>query len=374
MFNKVTIETKNIKKFYVPKIMVIYFSDSDLSMFDNFSKNIVEYVEFVHIGSKDILLDNKAKRFNKKFYSWMENKKNEERIMKPALFFNKYVSSLVESVKSVDIAIIAYKSNSKVNFEYVEELVHILDKNDVFSFHYVVDNYVQSSDIKKSYEKFLKHLKRKRQVYIPIKEETIVETYQNANLSNRNYYANLYINNLIDLFVSPFLDPKRNQDAFSKTKALFYQSKNNFEKKVITSIGYSDSNEDYVDLALIQALSSPMFAAAFEASNTFIVDIKMPFFTEQHLRRINEILRSVVGDWKKFYVLTYVGPFESYKYCEASIMAVNVEEDKLIRNSDEIQKCIKKILNNVQKSKKLFESEATKEILLADKKINTLEN
>ena len=55
-------------------------------------------------------------------------------------------------------------------------------------------------------------------------------------------------------------------------------------------------------------------------------------------------------------------------------MAVNVEEDKLIRNSDEIQKCIKKILNNVQKSKKLFESEATKEILLADKKINTLEN
>lgn len=370
--SKKVVESKNIKRFYVPRTAVIYFSDSDLSIFDNFTKSIVEYTDFIQIGSIDKSKEiKKANAYKKRFFPWLEFKKNEERIMKSSTFFNTIGSEITKSLKKIDIAIIVYKSNDLNILNYVEELSGILCKNDVFSFHFSVENFIQSEESRKKYEKLIKNFTKKRQIHVPIKEEAIVLSYSNANIANRNYYTDLYINNLIDLFVAPFLDPKRNPDAFSRTKALFYQSKKNFESKVITTMGYSDAKIDNVDLALIQALSNPMFAAAFDASNTFIVDVKMPFFLDYHLERINQILKSVVGEWKQFYINSYTGSFEYDKYCQISIMAINVNESKLISDPEKINAHVKMILNNVQKSRNLFDNE-TKEILL-EKRIDVLE-
>lgn len=376
MVDKKVIQSKNIKRFYVPRILVIYFSDSNLSIFEDFSKNAFEYANFAQIGSSNPFLYQKsANHFNGKFYSWIETKKSENRIMKPSTFFRSQQGiDLMNQIRNMDIAILVYKSSSLANLDYVSELIQILDKNDVFTFHFVLENFIQTLDTKKIYEKLIKSLKRKRQLYIPVPEDVIVSTYKNASISTRNYYANLYINNLIDLFVSPFLDPKRNPDAFSKTKALFYKTKRNFETKIVSSIGYSEDPIDNAELALIQALSSPMFAAAFEASNTFIVSVKMPYFTEITMNKLETILKLVVGEWKQFYILTYTGRFDFAKYCQVSIMAINVDETKLIQNVDDIQKSIKKILTNVQKSKNLFDSKKTKEFLLdEDTKIDALE-
>ncbi len=376
MPSKRIIQTKNFKRFYVPRISVIYFSDSDLNIFEDFSRNTFEYAQFIHIGSSNPFLNQKsANHFNGIYYSWMESKKDEERIMRPSAFLHSSQGrDLIARIKEMDIAVIVYKSSSLANLDYVSELMSILDKNDVFTFHFVLENFIQSFEAKKIYEKMIKSMKKRRQLYIPIREEVIVSTYKNATVSSRNYYANLYINNLIDLFVSPFLDPKRNPDAFSKTKALFYKTKRNFETKIVSSIGYSEDPNDNVELALIQALSSAMFAAAFEASNTFIVSVKMPFFTDEIMNKLETILKLVVGEWKQFYVLSYVGHFDFVKYCQVSIMAINVDENKLIKNSDEIQKCIRKILNNVQKSKNIFDSKKTKEFLVKEHtKIDALE-
>lgn len=376
MVDKKVIQSKNIKRFYVPRILVIYFSDSNLSIFEDFSKNAFEYANFAQIGSSNPFLYQKsANHFNGKFYSWIETRKSENRIMKPSTFFRSQQGiDFMNQIRNMDIAILVYKSSSLANLDYVSELIQILDKNDVFTFHFVLENFIQTLDTKKIYEKLIKSLKRKRQLYIPVPEDVIVSTYKNASISTRNYYANLYINNLIDLFVSPFLDPKRNPDAFSKTKALFYKTKRNFETKIVTSIGYSEDPIDNAELALIQALSSPMFAAAFEASNTFIVSVKMPYFTEITMNKLETILKLVVGEWKQFYILTYTGRFDFAKYCQVSIMAINVDETKLIQDADDIQKSIKKILTNVQKSKNLFDSKKTKEFLLHENtKIDALE-
>lgn len=376
MVDKKIIQSKNVKRFYVPRILVIYFSDSDLCIFEDFSKNTFEYANFAQIGSiNPFLYQKSANHFNGKFYSWIETKKYEDRIMKPAAFFRSQQGlDLINQIRNMDIAVLVYKSSSLSNLDYVSELIQILDKNDVFTFHFVLENFIQTLETKKIYDKMIKSLKRKRQLYIPIKEDVIVSTYKNASISTRNYYANLYINNLIDLFVSPFFDPKRNPDAFSKTKALFYKTKRNFETKIVTSIGYSEDSKDNAELALIQALSSPMFAAAFEASNTFIVSVKMPYFTEESMNKLEAILKLVVGEWKQFYILTYAGRFDFTKYCQVSIMAINVDETKLIKNADDIQKSIKKILTNVQKSKNLFDSQKTKEFLLSEEtKIDALE-
>ena len=376
MVDKKIIQSKNVKRFYVPRILVIYLSDSDLSIFQDFSRNAFEYANFAQIGSSNPFLYQKsANHFNGKFYSWIQTKKHESRIMKPSTFFRSQQGiELMNQIKDMDIEVLVYKSSRLTNLEYVAELIQMLDKNDVFTFHFVLENFIQPLDTREIYEKMIKSLKRKRQLYIPIQEEVIVSTYKNATISTRNYYANLYINNLIDLFISPFLDPKRNPDAFSKTKALFYKTKRNFETKIVTSIGYSEDPVDNAELALIQALSSPMFAAAFEASNTFIVSVKMPYFTEEAMNKLETILKLVVGEWKQFYILTYTGRFDFAKYCQVSIMAINVDESKLIKDADEIQQSIKKILINVQKSKNLFDSKKTQEFLLnKESKIDALE-
>ncbi len=366
------VEIKNMKRFYVPKTAVFYFTDSNLKPFNEFSKLINEYTYFYEIGST-YKKENKFNMMNSKFYSWVEIKKNESRIMKPSSFFDSVASDIKAKSKEFDIAILVYKSNNPNVIDYINEISSILCKNDVFVFHFVVENFIQSEETRKIYAKLVKSLTRKKQVHVPIKEETIVAAYKNATIANRNNYLNLYINNLVDLFVSPFLDPKRNPDAFPRMKALFYQSRRNFESRVVSTMGYSDAKVDNVDLALIQALQNPMFAAAFDASNTFIVDVKMPFYLENSIERIKQILKLVVGEWKKFYINTSIGSFEYDKYCRVSIMAINVNESKLITDTTKISEYVNKIIFNVQETRKLFSENATKDILLATKEVGGLE-
>lgn len=373
MLEQKNIESKNIKRYYTPNIVVIYFSDTDISMFKNFSSNIVEYVDFIQIGEKDASIKKtSANLFKNNFYSWKESIKGKERIIKPSAFF-KMNKTMVEKIKAADIAILVYKSNNIDNLNYADQLTSIFNKYDVFAFHFVIKNFVNSPEVRLMSDKLVKTIKKTRQVYVPIKEEVVVQTYKNATLANREYYRNLYINNLIDLFVSPFLSPQRNPDAFSKIKALFYKSRENFESPVATTIGYSDDDQENIDLALIQALSSPMFAASFEASNTFLISIKMPYYLESHYQRINQILKEVIGEWKEFYVLTYVGPYDFDKYCQVSMMAINVDQTRLISEPIEIQRCIKRILKNIQKSKHIFENSKTQELLLDQNAIDMLE-
>ena len=70
MAKKNKIESKNIKRFYVPKTLVLYFSETDLNVFDDLSKLVVEYTDFVKIGDYD--LEPKSNTFNRihqEFYS-----------------------------------------------------------------------------------------------------------------------------------------------------------------------------------------------------------------------------------------------------------------------------------------------------------------
>lgn len=371
---KNTYEAKNFKRFYVPKTMVIYFSDCNLQIFEQFNKKIVEYTQFVQIGSIDKSVEQKRiNHFKQYFFPWLEFKNNEEKIMKPSAFFRTIGKELVKEIESLDLVIIVYKSNDVKVLDYVDELSTILFKNDVFTFCFSVENFVQSEESKKRNKKLIKNLTKKRQVLVPIKEKSIVDAYKGASISNRTRYINSYINNLIDMFLAPFLIPERNPDAFSKIKAIFYQNRKNFDSKIVSSIGYSDDKQNNVDIALINALANPMFAAAFDTSNTFIVSVKMPFFLDYQLDRIKLILKSIVGEWKQFYVLTQIGSFDFTKYCQISIMAVNVDESKLITDPEKIDEYIKKILNNIQKSKQIFEDDLTKDIIL-EKSINALDS
>ena len=53
-------------------------------------------------------------------------------------------------------------------------------------------------------------------------------------------------------------------------------------------------------------------------------------------------------------------------------MAINVDETKLITDPKKIDEYVNKILNNIQKSKQIFEDDSTKDIIL-EKSINPLD-
>ena len=107
---KNTYEAKNFKRFYVPKTMVIYFSDCNLQIFEQFNKKIVEYTQFVQIGSIDKSVEQKRiNHFKQYFFPWLEFKNNEEKIMKPSAFFRTIGKELVKEIESLDLVIIVYK-------------------------------------------------------------------------------------------------------------------------------------------------------------------------------------------------------------------------------------------------------------------------
>ena len=82
--------------------------------------------------------------------------------MKPSTFFRSQQGiELMNQIKDMDIAVLVYKSSRLTNLEYVAELIQMLDKNDVFTFHFVLENFSQPLDTREIYEKMIKSLKRK---------------------------------------------------------------------------------------------------------------------------------------------------------------------------------------------------------------------
>lgn len=370
--NDNVVKTKNIKKYYVPKTMVIYFFESGLSVLDNLSKLVVEHTKFIQIGSSGVNRFEQHNELNKnwydkEFYNWENNVKNKVSTQRPSSFFSEIGKKIVDELKKTDLVILVYKSNHVDSLEYVYELVSILHKNDIFAFHYVIENFIVSIDMEKKFKKLLSFFTKKRQIYVPIKEESVVLAYKNATIGNRSYFTNLYVNDLIDSFISPFLNPVENPDHFSRVKALFYQNEKNFESRVVSSMGYSDEKEDCIDVALIKAFANPMFCAAFDVSHTFIVNVKMPFITAEMFERINYVLKVVVGKWKTFMVSSYTGSYDYDFYCQISIMALNVEESKLITDATKIEQHIKNVLRELSDSKNLFTNNKTRELLLENK-------
>lgn len=376
------IKAKNIKKYYAPKTAIIYFSESGLTVLDNLSKLIVEQTKFIQIGSEDVTHDvdrlinfTNKNRYNKDFYNWNnDSSKKEDNILKPSTFFSSTNGKkIIDELKTLDLVIMVYKSSQEESLDYVRELSSVLHKHDVFTFHYVIETFVMKEKTQKIYEKLVSYFTKKKQIFVPIAERSIVNAYSQSTISNRNYYINLYVNDLIDSFLSPFLDPSKNSDLFSIVKALFYQDRKNFDSKVITTIGYSDEKNDYIDIALVKALSNPIFYGAFKASQTFLVNIKVPFISENMIKRINYVLKNIIGSNNKFIISSYIGAYDFDVYCQVSIMAININEDKLINNVEQIDEYIKNILLEVSKSNKLsFESEKTKELILENENIGTL--
>ncbi|MGL5204821.1 MAG: gliding machinery protein P42 [Metamycoplasmataceae bacterium] len=363
MFNKK--EVKNIKKDYVANTVIIYFSDTELGEFDTIHKSIRANTKFLKIGTTEIKNTgtNIKNKFESKFLQW-STKEDMNKIIPAPIFFQQNMDKIKDVIHNADLAIILYKSQSVEMISYVREFAHILNKYDVFSFHCVVENFVNENDANKLYAKLKKEALRYHQPFIPILESTIIEAYEDANLINRKKYISRFALDLIESFVVPFVEPELNPNHFTLIKSLFYSNEKNFMNKVIPTMGISDTKVDWLDLSIIRALSNPIFYGSFGASETFIVTVKAPYITNKMIARIEYILKAVIGDKKKFIICKYIGEFDVNVYSQITILAINVDESKLILEHKDIETHIKKLLAELQKSKQLFTDDETRTILL----------
>lgn len=363
MFNKK--EVKNFKKDYVANTVIIYFSDTELGEFENIHKSIRANTKFLKIGTTNLKNSNPniKNKFESSFLSWA-SKNVDEKIMPAPLFFQKNIAEIKKILEHADLAILLYKSQDFYMLSYVRELAYILNMYDVFSFHCVVENFITGKSEDKLYDKLKKDAVKYNQPFIPILESTIIEAYEDANLVNRKKFISRFALDLIEAIVVPYVEPDLNPNHFSLIKSLFYSNSRNFKNKVISTIGISNTKVDWLDLSIVQALSNPIFYGSFGASETFIVTIKAPYITNKMIARINYILKTIIGDQKKFIICKYIGEFDVDVYSQITILAVNVDESKLILELKDIEKHIKNILAEVQKSKQLFRDEETKTIML----------
>lgn len=363
MFDKK--EIKNVKKDYVANTVIIYFSDTELNNFQKIHKSIRANTKFIEIGTKNSKINTELQKnkFEEIFIPWSSTN-NSENIMPVSIFFQEHLEKLKDLLQNADLAIILYKSQDLDMLLYVRELAYILDKYDVFSFHCVVENFVTSKQQDKFYLKIKSDALKYHQPVIPILESTIVEAYEDASLVNRNKFISRFVLDLIESIVVPFVEPDLNPNHFSSVKSLFYSNQKNFQSKVIPTIGISTSKIDWLDLSIIQALSNPIFYGSFGASGTFIVTIKTPYITNKMVDRIRHILKMVIGENKNFLICKYIGEFDVDIYSQITILALNSDESKLIKDSKDIENHIKKLLSEVEKSKKLFNNDLTKTIVL----------
>lgn len=66
-------------------------------------------------------------------------------------------------------------------------------------------------------------------------------------------------------------------------------------------------------------------------------------------------------------ISSYTGSYDYDFYCQISIMALNVEESKLITDATKIEQHIKNVLRELSDSKNLFTNNKTRELLLENK-------
>lgn len=363
MFNKK--EIKNVKKDYVANTVIVYFSDTELSNFDSIHKSIRANTRFVKIGSSNSLesITKEKNKYEETFISWVSPTENGE-IASAQSFFQNNIEKLKNVFQNADLAIILYKSQNINMLMYVRELAYILNKYDVFSFHCVVENFVTGKAEDKLYLKLKNDAIKYCQPIIPILESTIIEAYEDASLVNRKKFISRFVLDLVESIVVPFVEPDLNPNHFTLIKSLFYSNSKNFINGVIPTIGISTSKVDWLDLSMIQALSNPIFFGSYGASNTFIVTIKTPYITNKMIDRIQHILNLIIGKDKKYIICKYVGEFDIDVYSQITILALNTDQSKLIKEPEDIDKHIKHILIEIEKSKKLFNDDLTKTIIL----------
>ncbi len=364
MFDKK--EIKNFKRDFVANTIIIYFSDSELGDFEGIHKSVRSNTRFLKIGMNNSKYDSNVtekNKFESDFLSW-ESQDSNDNIIPAAKFFQNNIKEIKRILKDADLAIILYKSDNIQMLSYVREFAYVLDKFDVFSFHCIVENFVSSKKERKLYDRLMSDAVKYSQPFIVISEATIIDSYEDADIVNRKNFISKFTSDLIESIVVPFVEPNLNPNHFSLIKSLFYANSKNFLNKVVPTIGVSNSKVDWLDISIIQALSNPMFYGSFNASKTFIVTIKTPYLTNKMTYRIEHILKSIIGDDKKFVICKYIGDFEIDLYSQITILALNVEESKLILLPKDIEKHIKNILNEVQNSKKIFSDESTKTILI----------
>ena len=364
MFDKK--EIKNFKKDFVANTVIIYFSDSELGNFEGMHKSIRANTKFLKIGIDNLKVNSKNEEKNKfesNFLSW-ESHDSKNKIIPAPNFFQNNIQEIKKIVQDADLAILLYKSDNIHMLSYIREFAYVLNKFDVFSFHCIVENFVSGKKELKIYKRLLSDALKYSQPFIPISEATIIDAYEDANIVNRKQFIAKFVSNLIESIVVPFVEPNLNPHHFSLIKSLFYSDSKNFLNKIVPTIGISNSKVDWLDISIIQALSSPIFYGSFNAAKTFIVTIKTPYLTNKMTHRIEHILKSIIGDDKKFVICKYIGEFDVDLYSQVTILALNVNESKLILDPKDIEEHIKNLLNEVQKSKKLFSDESTKTILM----------
>ncbi|MGL4343539.1 MAG: gliding machinery protein P42 [Metamycoplasmataceae bacterium] len=368
---------KNFKKSYVAATAIIYFNEDDLNTFTHLHKSIRANTKFIKIGSElKNEFDKKYRekiefnKFEENFFSWEDTKKqdSDEAIVLGAKKFYKINSSRLDNLfKPTDLVAIIYKDQNENVLEYVQYLMKILDKNNIFTFHLVVESFVKSKNAEKMYKKIKSDCVNKYgQFNIGINESNILQTYQFSNLINRKKYATKFINSIVESFIVPFVEPELNIDHYKKMKTLFYKNTNKWggAGRIIPTIGFSDSKIDWIDKALIGALSNPIFLASFKASKDFLIILKSPYLTDKMIGRIEYIFKSIVGKDANVNICKYIGEFDMNIYAQINILALNVDETKITNENENIKNEISKILLNIENSKKLFDDEQTKTLLV----------
>lgn len=373
MKNLGSLLTKNIKKDYVASTVIIYFNEDDLNKFTYLHKSIRENTKFIKIGSHKKNNFDKIHRsklgfnkFEELFFSWDSEKKDNKAnfmVKSARKFFSDNSSRINQILKDADVAIIVYKDKFLDNLSYVSELSRRCAKNSVFTFHFLVECIAISKDARKMKSVNLKFAKSKKQPIVKIEESKIIKIYELATLENRTKYSAKFINSLVESFLVPFLEPKLNPRYFSILKKSFYINSEFFSNPIIPTIGYSDSKQNWIDNALISALTNEMFQSSHKSAKTFLVVLKASYLTNKMIAKIDSVLKLITNKKVNIIFGKYVGDFVLDVYAQICIFAIGVNETQHITETANTKDELLKIITKIEESKLIEKSIETKTVL-----------
>lgn len=368
------VNIKNIKTEYAAKSTIFYFNEDDLNTFSHIHRTIREGVEFVKIGSafkhdfdQQYREEDKYRIYKETFFSWDSNKNNSEGEpipLKAKHFFKSYGNEINRVLRDTDIAFVIYKDKNELAISYVERLLSIFKTQRVFGMHLVLSSLVVTGESKKWLAKLNKKIERYQNVVIQIDESNIIQTYDKSNIANRNHYSAKFIGALLESYLAPLLDPHLNVDFYKNMKQLFFSKRSHFVFPSIPTMGFSNSKEDWLDKALISALSSPIFSSAYKGTDSFIVSLKTPYLTDKMLARVDYVLRSILEKNTKIIYCKYIGDFDLDVYAQINILALGVNPQYIETNKDTNKENIQILLKEALAKKEIFNNSKTETILI----------
>ena len=89
--------------------------------------------------------------------------------------------------------------------------------------------------------------------------------------------------------------------------------------------------------------------------------------------RMLYILEHVVGSKKTFILSSYIGSYNYDVYCQVSIMAINVDQSRLMSDHQAIDQHLKTILHQVSQSHEIFKDEEIR-LMILNQNIEILED